>query len=245
MRQHLSLLMLAAGSTIYKILLLLALMAAGQSLLFYQATQKGLAAETPLPLEEIVTSSHMIWLAGGAFLILMVLLTLTGTEFKGSKLRYTLGRLAVDERVAVLWWTLYNAICIFVFLVVELLLVYVLGRFYLAKMDGAFINQQSLWLAFYRNKFMHGLLPLADKSLYARNIVFTLSLGLTAACFSFRQRRDKWGIAVVIMTALVLVTFPQRMGAFDSHLAMSFIALTVAAVAYAGIWGVWNNENQA
>lgn len=235
MRQHLSVLMLAARSTIYKVLGLFAFTAMTEGALFYFALQKTLG-DDPLGLEQLINESHIALVAGISFLLLCALLSLTGSESGGSKLRYTLQRLSVAEKTLVFWWSVYNSACFFLFWALHVVIALLLSRLYLAQMDAAYVSGQTILLGFYRNNFLHSLLPLAASSRYIRNAIFVLSLGINAAYFSYRQRRGKKGFAIVVLAMLVVVYFSETMGNFDSDLLLSLLALGFAAFAVLGIW---------
>ncbi len=188
-----------------------------------------------LGLEQLVSQSRLALISGAFFLLLCVLLSLNGCEVGGSKLRYTLGRLSVGEKTIVFWWAIYNVVCFFLFWVVQLVIVLLLGRLYLAWTDAAYVSGQTIMLAFYRNNFLHSLLPLAETSRYIRNAMFVLGLGISAAYFSFRQRHGEKGIAIVILALLVVVYFSRAMGSFGSDLALSLTTLGIIGGAV-GIW---------
>ena len=234
MRQHLSVLMLAARSTIYKILGLFAFTAVAECALFYFALQKTLGGE-PLALEQLMSESRIALVCGVSFLLLCALLSLTGCEIGGSKLRYTLQRLSIGEITIVFWWAVYNVACFFLFWALHVVIVLLLSRLYVARMDTAYVSGQTILLAFYRNNFLHSLLPLAETSRYIRNAIFVLSLGISAACFAYRQRRGEKVFAIVVLAMLVVVYFSKAMGNFGSDLLLSLTALGITGSAI-GIW---------
>lgn len=244
MRQHLSVLMLAARSTIYKVLALLVAMAVAEGLLFQTTLQKALAGE-PLGLEQVISQSRIALVCGLGFLLLCALLSVAGSESRGGKLGYTLRRLSVSERGVFLWWASYNVACFFLFWVAQLAIAMLLCRLYLSRMDPAYISGQTVFLAFYRSRFLHSLLPLAEASRYARNGVLVLCLGVCAACSSWRQRRGQRGIAVVALAAITAVSFPQAMGSFGSDLLLVLIAIGTATSALAGVWKERGDEHAA
>ncbi|NLW16479.1 MAG: hypothetical protein GX033_02310 [Firmicutes bacterium] len=235
MRQHLSVLMLAARSTIYKVLGLFVLTALAESALFCLNLQKTLAGE-PLGLEQLISESRIALVCGASFLLLCALLSLTGCEMGGSKLRYTLQRLSVGEETIVLWWALYNAICFFLFWALHVVIVLLLSRLYVVRMDAAYVTDQTILLAFYRNNWLHSLLPLAETSRYVRNISLVLGLGISAACFSYQQRRGKRETAIVALAMLVVTQFSQPMGSYSRDWLLTFIALIVSFFLVLGIW---------
>ncbi|MGI6345476.1 MAG: hypothetical protein ACOX18_10690 [Bacillota bacterium] len=243
MKQHLSVLTLAARSTIYKVLGLLIAMAVVQGILFYLTLETSLANEPP-GLEQVISQSRIALVCGAGFLLLCLLLSLTGYEIGGSKLRYTLQRLSIEEKTTVFWWAGYNAVCFFLFWAAQLVIALLLCRLYLTKVDAAYTSGQTILLAFYRNSWLHSLLPLADVSRYLRNAVFALCLGLSAACFSFRQRHDKIGIAVVVVAGLVAVSFALPMGDVLGDVMLSLTALVIAGGAMINVWRERGREHE-
>lgn len=244
MKQHLSVLMLAARSTVYKLLGLLLVMAAVEGALFYLVLNRLLHGEL-ISLEQVVNQSRMPLVCGVCFLLLCVMLSLTGCEYSGSKLQYTIKRLSVREETTVLWWAVYNTVCFLAFWAVQLLIAVLLCRLYVAKVDPVSVSGQTIFLAFYRDKFLHSLLPLEEISRYIRNALLICGLGASAACFSFRQRHGQKGIAIVALAAVTLGYFSRPMGSFGSDLVMAIMAVAVAAVAIAGIWGERVDEEEA
>jgi len=240
MRRHLSILMLAARSNIYYVLAIFFVMAAGEGAVFYLLVK---AKGTDLPLEEILSQSQIPLIFGIAFLLLCACLSLTGAEFLGSKVRYTLQRLTVGEKEILCWWAVYNSICFFAFWAFQLLLMLLFCRTYLETMDPSCISDQTLFVACYRNNFLHNLLPLEETSRYLRNIWMVLCLGFTASCFSYHRRHDKMSITVALMAALAVVFFQHPMGDMGSDLMVGGGAFLIAFTAGFGVWKEMDHEN--
>jgi hypothetical protein len=80
-------------------------------------------------LEQMIAQSGIPLVCGICFLLICAILSLTGCEFSGSRLRYTLKRLSVREETTVLWWAVYNTFCFFVFWAVQLLIVLICAGF--------------------------------------------------------------------------------------------------------------------
>ncbi len=226
-RQHLSLLMLAARSTVYKMLGLFTLTAAAQGALFHLAFQR-LSSGGFVGLEHLINESRIIVPSGACFVSLCVLLSLTGSEFGGSKMGYSLGRLSVKEETTAFWWAIYNSGCFLLFWAFQAATALFLCRMYVAKVDPSLLTRQTVFLAFYRNSFLHSLLPLKESSRFWRNIIFALSLGICAALFSWYQRRGKTSGAIFGLTAVVLVSFSKPIDHFASDMFLSIVALSMA-----------------
>lgn len=232
MRAHLSVFMLIARSTIYKILALLLLMAGAEWFLFRFALDAALSGAGAglgmTPLEQVLANSRAAWAFAVCFVIATALLCLTGCEY-GGKPGYTLRRLSVSERSVFAWQCLYNILCFFMLWAFQVLISYALCKRYVAKVDPALTGAQTVFLAFYRSDFLHSLLPLSEMSRWIRNGLLLVCLGLAAAHFPYRQRRRKIGETVIAMAALTLVFFSRALGSFGNDLLV--ILLSVANMA--------------
>ena len=66
---------------------------------------------------------------------------------------------------------------------------------------------QGVFVDFYRSGFLHGLLPLADGYVWARNALFVLALGCVTACIQLGLRRKGsrgWLVCMGLTFLLVL-----------------------------------------
>jgi hypothetical protein len=240
MKRHLSVLMLAAGSTVCKIAGLLLAMAAAEGALFY-ITLKSLQGG-PGSLEQVFTQSRIALVSGLFFLILCALLSLTWCELRGSRLRYTMGRLSVREETTAVWHAAYNVLILFVFWAAQLAVALLLCRYYASVADPAYVSRQTVFLAFYRQKFLHSLLPLGETTRYIRNAALILSLGVSAASFSYRQRHGLRGVAVALLAAFTVAVFAGNMGSFSGDILVSLAALAVATGAATKNRKEWRDE---
>ncbi|MDD2375535.1 MAG: hypothetical protein PHQ55_07510 [Eubacteriales bacterium] len=92
MRKHLSILMLLARSSVYKIITLLAVMTAVEAILFYRAIS---LSDTML--EVVVDRSYISFVFAAACVLMTIILWLPGCEF-GSKTGYTIKRLGRENQ---------------------------------------------------------------------------------------------------------------------------------------------------
>lgn len=238
MRRYISLLALVVRGTIYKVTCLLLGLAAVQTALFYRLYRLSPEGQ-PAALEDIISRSGVPLAAGAAFLLLCALLCLSGCEFSGSKLSYTLRRLAVREEITALIWACYYTLCFFLFWVAQAMTALWLCRLYTLLADPVYWSQQTAFLAFYRDDFLHGLLPLEETSVYVRNLCLAAGPGLSAACFSLKQRRGQKSWAFLVLAAMTAVLFPREIGSFGMDLLTIFLAL--AAAGYAG-YGILSRD---
>ena len=186
MRQHISVLMLFARSSIYKVLGVLAAMTAVECGLFYyrlQSKAEELAAGT-VALERLVGNSWVFMLSAVA---LVAVLTQVGNG-SGSRVRYTLHRLSVPERQVVLWHGVYNFGCILLLWMVQALVALGLCMWYMQVAPAELVNHQTVALAFSRSTFLHRLIPREDVWSWVLILVVSFTLGLTVAWDSYLNR---------------------------------------------------------
>lgn len=158
-----------------------------------EASVKGLEAildDTPIPL-----------IFGFTLVILTVILCIQGTAFS-SQTSYTMARLSISEKSTFVWQAAYNSLAILLFLAAEGVLMFGLCSWYEASSGVA--TEQSVFLALYRNEFLHNMLPLHDISRTVRNICYTVGLGTSAAYYTYRQRNGNASYTVVIMLIYVV-----------------------------------------
>ena len=234
MKKHLSVLMLMVRSTLYRSLGLLFLMAAIQGIQFYFTVKR--APDGPIGLEQAVAQSGMIWVCAVAFVLYLAVLCLPGCPF-GSKPGYTLRRLSIGERSVFFWQAACNVCCLVLFWAVQFLAALALCRLYRALSDPAMLSGQTTFLAFYRNRFLHSLLPLAETSRFLRNLALCFGLGFAAAYFPLRQRQGKISLIIAALAALTLVSFCGDMGSFASDIIVIVLCACSILSILAGVFG--------
>lgn len=249
-RQHASILMLLARSSIYRILGILAGTTIVEFLLFRRKLQAAVMAfqlglgNQEWSLEEIVDYSWITWSTVVGFVLVTVVLCLVGCE-RGSKQGYTLRRLAVSERGIFFWQAGYNVCIYLIFWSVQAVLLWCLCLLYMKQADPTLTSNQTVFLAFYRNAFLHGMLPLDDAIGWVRNGIMILGLGIAAATFPFRQRRGKFGSEIVALVLLTILWFGRMPGDFVYEIIQIIMSLSVAAECIWHVFAVEEDEKQA
>lgn len=245
MRKHISVFMLYTRSSIFRLLILFALMAAAELPMFFFAADRCLDSayvaleqmidnnymlnsqvNVSVSLERMFDNSGIAIVLAVAFVLMSIQLCGVGCEF-GGKQGYTLRRLSVSEETVFAWQASFNAFAYFVLWGIQLMLVLVMCAYGVAKL-GALASNQTVFLAFYRNKFLHSLLPLDEWSRYLRNICMILALGTASAFFSYHQRRKKTGLSMIAMLPATVLGFCGSTGnaGGDACLTLFFIAVT-------------------
>ncbi|MFQ7454743.1 MAG: hypothetical protein ACLRNQ_29320 [Flavonifractor plautii] len=132
-----------------------------------------------------------------------------------SRVSYTLRRLSVGHRALTLLWASYGFFCLLFFWAAHLGTLLALCAAALPRLAPEFSGPQALFLACYRDPYLHSLLTLDDWPLWARNLSMCAALGTSAACFSFQRRMGRRAFAVLPLAALSALCFPLPMGSFE------------------------------
>ena len=214
MKKHLSVFMLMARSTIYKVLVALVVMAVAEFGLFYGRMEVWAVGDT-YNLETMIDGSHILWVFGAVFVLITILLCQTGCGFS-SKIGYTLRRLSISERMVFVWQALYNSMVFCIFWMVQILLIFVFCRIYVIMAPEGYVTNQTIFLAFYRNDFLHSLLPMEDAGFWVKNVLTVFSMGICSAHYPMAQRRGKKIQEVMLLTACVFVFFVGELGEYVS-----------------------------
>jgi len=160
-------------------------------------------------LEYMVDKSNSVIFMGIAFILITVILCWSGCNI-GSKSSYTIQRLQVTEKKIFILQSVYNSLCYVLLLGVQIVVFYIQSRMYMAQ--AGHVTSQTLFLAFYRNDFMHSVLPLEGTMRWISNILIVPGCGVSTAVFTYLQRRGKIAWSLFIVVACVLVGFKQELG---------------------------------
>lgn len=186
MKKHSSVLMLLVRSSVYRIVLLFAMMTAAEVGLFWLVLQNS-QTESVHGLELAISYCRLPVVFAAAFFALTGLLCSTGSEGK-TKTGYTLRRLGISETTVFFWQAGYNALCYLLLWMVQILVCMLLGLLYTRWIPQEFVTGQTMFLAFYRSEFFHSLLPFEENALWFRNAILVLSLGICSARYPLGQR---------------------------------------------------------
>jgi len=225
-RAHLSVFMLFVKSSLYKLLGIAALMGLGEFLLFFLCLSREDIDFSAWGLEGYLDKSGVFIVFAAAFLLLSFFLFRMGAGY-GSRPRYTLSRLSLSERRIFFLQALANSLLYTLFLLLQLFIAYGLCLLYL-KRASAYTSPQTLFLAFYRNDFLHALLPLEDVGGHIRNVFMLLGLGLCAAAFPYKQQRGSFGYEGLLLAILCAFLFPLETGDMNNPAWLILLAIILS-----------------
>lgn len=238
-RSILALWALYARSSFYKILLVLAGMAVVEGISFQvvcrRLGQSGVPASPEKMLDDLFL--QVVFLA--AFGLVYFILLWTESEHRGAKCSYTLLRLKVTERQQFAVRTIYNVLCLMLVFAVQTALAVLVCRVYAERLPEEFVSPQLLFLAFYRNRFLHCLLPMAETGKWIKNSLLLLAFGMEAA-EGIRGRSYIGSICLYILTARL---FAEDIGTADVLFGCMLYIFSIAAAVFR-LYGVIGGKHE-
>ena len=180
--RNLSMWALLARSSFYKILAVLLLMVIAEVGLFYIRRQEVYAMYGISALHVGMIFQHnkmkLLFLTALGFLFLILFWTENRLD---SKSRYTIMRLRITEQQFFGLKTIYNVLCLLLIYVVQICLVFWMVWKCKADVNLGESAPQVYFFAFYSNRFLHCLLPMAEIGKWVRNVLTMLAWGMQAA----------------------------------------------------------------
>ena len=238
MKKYISIFELFARNTIFKILLVLVAMGTVQIAMFHKVMREWIPLDyydldfqaiEHYTLEYMVDRSNSVIFMGIAFVLITVILCWNGCNI-GSKSSYTLQRLQVRENKIFIMQSIYNSLCYVLLLCTQIGVFFVQGSMYVAR--AGHVTNQTVFLAYYRNAFMHSVLPLEGAMRWSASVLMVLGCGVTTAVFTYLQRRGKIAWSLFMVVAITLVGFKQELGNQTSIVMASIIWGIIVISAY-------------
>lgn len=254
MRQHGSVFTFFVRSSIYKLLWILGIMVFAEGIWFYRTVQEMLqrkqtAGELVVMTPELIfDEANLMVFFAVAMVILAALLVCVGRNTTGHQ-EYTLYRLSVSPKSVFVWQTVCNSCCLLLLWFIQVLFAYGLCMYYIAIAEGTAITHQSLFLAFYRSSFLHGLLPLQDFWCGIRNVLFFCALGSALAYDVYCSRRGKnrmwtWWILLYFGLSHFQVDLTEYASSCVTEITVySGVLVWIGCITLAG--GVWKLDEAA
>lgn len=231
--KHLSVLMLYIRSSIMPLFCTAVLVASVQTGLFLWELQSG-----AVTLETVIHPDYFKGaFIGGCLFLVAFLYRMNG----GS---YTLRRLRVTERTVFLWHALSCFLCFLILWMTEVVFLTVLCRYFLTQEVASGLSNQALFLAFYRNPFLHSVFPLESVSRWIYLFFAFAALAFVTAGAVVRKRygRNIRNNAPLSMTVVVMLFyFVRPLGSLTSDV---MLCLFYLAVILYSLWDVWFNAEE-
>lgn len=239
MKRYLSVFEMITRSSIYKVLLILIGMVAAELTMFCVTMQN----PSGLNIEEYIDQSQYSLIFKIAYLLITVVIVLPGMNM-GSVQSYTLQRLRIKEKRIFWLQFLYNLFAYVLLCGVQLIVILLSSVIYQNNLpEAATWSNQTLFLAFYRNNFMHSILPLEDVFGWLALAFLIVGTAMATADFTRQQRRNKLSFGFAVVLGAVLTAFPREFGYKGTVL----IFATVCIVLYS-LWRWtknWEGESKS
>ena len=210
MREYLSVLLLLLKRALKAAVPILAAMVALEIFLFFLLTV-GLRSQEAFWLEDLVEESRMKWVCAAAFVLLCAQMVRVSSDGSGSQ-SYSLRRLAISEKSVSICHVLALWVCFLLLWAVQLLTALLLLWWISKSSSAAGLSSQSVFLAFYRNPFLHNLFPLEDWLYWFRNLILTAGLSLSAAACGSPLAGNTGKRILAAFAAVTLVCFTIPLG---------------------------------
>ena len=210
MKRYLSVFEMIIRSSIYRILGVLALMIGIETVLLMIVWNQPIAKLQP-SMEVWVERSWLCIPFLAAYWFVTYILASSGTNM-GSMQGYTLQRLRIPEKKVYLLQCVYNMFCYVILWETQLVVLFAASDFYMKHKTGAILTNQTVFLAFYRNAFMHSILPLEDIFGWFTLGFYIVMTGILTAKFARNQRNGKVTWSLIFFAALAVVCFQRELG---------------------------------
>lgn len=220
MKKYISVLALDVKNTIFKVLGILILMSAVEFGYFYLYLQKEVerwqSAGVPWQAPGMVTSFDSMLTESRMEIFFMITVALIGavliwacSEHGKVRSKFTWHRLQIERRQVFAVWAAYRVLCMVLVAAWQILLIIAMDGMY-QEIWAQGHAPQSLFLACYRNQFLHGLLPLSDPFGAVRNVCCMLLWGMGTAYVGYAGFAEhQQGCSIVIVGMLfTVVLFP-------------------------------------
>lgn len=230
MKKNVSVIKLAARSSIYKLLIVLGLSFIAECLLFERAWCLAESYDDILSLEYILEHSRIPIAAAVSFVIFTAFLCLPWLGIFGTKPRTTLNKLSVSAGRAAFWISIYNICCYIIFWAVQLAALLLLCSLYLNS-AGASNPATQILLASWSTGYFHSLLPLSDRLRLICTLLRAVMTGIAVTNMIFAKSIKEPMMYLFSSIFIVQITCNTRPGVLFAE--TGYIAVTaVLSAAY-------------
>ncbi len=212
MKKYLSVFEMIARSSIYKVLGCIVVMTVIEFIAFYKEFQEliGFTANGVF-LEELIDDDLFQVIFMATYVLITGILVLQGTNM-GSVQSYTLQRLRIKEKSVFRLQCIYNMMAYVLLWGAQLVILLLFTGYYVKNQSWIEVSDQTVFLAYYRNYFIHSILPLEDIPGWFTLAFLICGTGIAAAAFTWRQRRGKIGWDLIIFLGVMILSFPRELG---------------------------------
>lgn len=238
MKKHISVFTLYIRATLVPMLILFVITAVVQVFMFRSELNDVLeiaasrTGESVYGLESVFGWTSIPIVSAVALVLLTIILFIHGTSF-GSQTSYTVMRLQISEKSVFVWQAVYNTLALLLFWAMQGLVMFALCEWYDIAVETS--TNQTVFLALYRDEFLHSLLPLHEISRTIRNIAFCTALGTVTAYNTHKNCFGKGSYGFAVMLLYIILSFNQEMGNLGLDVTHAVISFLIAGIVIAWI----------
>ena len=236
MKRVVSVCMVAVRQTIWKLLAIIAVMAAAEIALFCRLLPSAALNQGRWGswFDHMLELSWFHWILAAAVAALNVVQVAQGGDGKG-KLTYTLQRLPMGERAVTTLWGVVHTISYWILWAAQFAVVLVCWKLYTAYYPGQ-ASSLELFTKFYYSDFLHALIPMQDYARVAMNALLFPALGFGAAYACFLVRA---GQKPILPISLISVSMTATASSYRDDLGDELkLLIYVVALGYM-LWRIW------
>lgn len=206
--------MLAAEIVVKRLMIVLGAMALAESLLFIRMLYRAAAGTFVLQDGQYGTEFAGLFYRSGiaavcaaAFCLYCAVLSIGLRGRKISNISYTIKRLSLSEREIFGCFALHNILALLAFWGIQTLILLAFAGAYASEPGEILCGPQTIFLSFYQQSFLHGMLPLGDAVRYIVNMIHYVSLGMISAAVPISARTGKGEAGVMAVMTIWSVFF--------------------------------------
>lgn len=234
MKKQLSLLALAARSSLFRAVLALLATGAAAAAIFAVQLRSQMNDQWTPALESLL-DGRLFRLAMALGLLLVTAAACFSGAARGGRPDYTAARLPVSTGRIVLGYTAYGLLLYAVTWAFRLALVLGLCGLYGAWAGPEMQNGQMAFLAAYRSGLFHSLLPLADGWRWFTSALLYTGLAVSSATAAVRSWSGKWPVGPLVIAALTWFE-AGGLGSSGWQLILGAASVVVAGTGISRLW---------
>ncbi len=242
--KDLSVFALLIRNSFYKVLLvlILSLMAAGLG--FYKLFWGNDSEIVFLSAEQMIDKLGAMPCFVMAFIVILLILGITESKLN-QKSGNTIQRLRIDIKRFFVIETIYNVFIFTLLYAVWICAMIIMMKIYSCRyaVAGGLLtpaeNAQQLFMAFYRNEFLHNLMPMAEIGKWIRNILVIVAFAMQAA-----EKDKKNYVADIWMSIYLIWILMSDIGINLTDMFADIIALILIAIGCLKAFNVFGEDGE-
>lgn len=240
MKKFVSVFGLLAKMSFYKIILIFVILSVLQ-LSLYGIRLNGILTEDINNIPMLEETFNFIYPISFLACLCMVCKVLISSSNHSEKTAYTVGRLQIGEKAFFYIQTVYNFLMLFALFAVQAILLFAMCKYYINNAPSELVSEMSMFMAFYTVDFLHSVLPLDETFMVSGNLSIIIGLSFACALFSYKSRHGKFSYSILVLLAVVCLSFTRSMGNISNDITFHICAFIVVLM---GLYTIYIKEEE-